>query len=74
VWRIQALHLYVNFVAPYDKGWARLRPGEGLAASQASKAFPPDRPGSAYASFPVTQVPAFQARNPVTGRPVRTPQ
>jgi hypothetical protein len=75
VWRIQALHLYINFVAPYDKGWARLRPGEGLAASEASKAFPPDRPPSAsYAAFPAPQVPPFQAVNPVTHRPVRVPR
>ncbi len=44
VWRIKSLHLYVNFVAPYEKGWARLKPGEGLVQSQASKDFPPDRP------------------------------
>jgi len=72
VWKLKSLHLYVNFVAPYEKGWARLKPGEGLARSEASKAFPPDRPPSvSYASFPDTQVPAFQAPNPVTGKPVK---
>lgn len=72
VWKIGALHLYVNFVAPYGKGWARLRPGEGLVQSEASKAFPPDRPPtSTYRPFPETQVPPFQAANPVTGRPVK---
>jgi hypothetical protein len=71
VWKIKALHLYVNFVAPYEKGWARLKPGEGLVQSAASKAFPPDRgPTATYRPFPETQVPPFQATNPVTGKPV----
>jgi hypothetical protein len=72
VWKIRSLHLYVNFVAPYEKGWARLQPGEGLAQSEASKAFPPDRgPTVTYKPFPDTQVPPFQAPNPVTGKPVK---
>jgi hypothetical protein len=72
VWKIESLHLYVNFVAPYEKGWARLRPGEALVQSETSKAFPPDRPPtSVYRPFPETQVPPFQAANPVTGRPVK---
>ncbi len=72
VWKIRSLHLYVNFVAPYEKGWARLKPGEGLVRSEASKAFPPDRPPTAsYQPFPDTQVPPFQALHPVTGKPVR---
>jgi hypothetical protein len=72
VWKIRTLHLYVNFVAPYEKGWARLKPGEGLVQSAASKAFPPDKPTTvSYKPFPDTQVPPFQASNPVTGKPVR---
>jgi len=72
IWKIKSLHLYVNFVAPYEKGWARLKPGEGLAQSAASKAFPPDRPPTAsYKPFPDTNLPPFQAMNPVTGKPVR---
>jgi hypothetical protein len=69
VWKIKSLHLFVNFVAPYERGWARLRGSEGLVQSQASKAFPPDRgPTASYAPFPAVQVPEFQARHPVTGR------
>jgi hypothetical protein len=69
IWRIKALHLYVNFVAPYEKGWARLKEGEGLARSQASVDFPPDRPPTvSFESFPATFVPPFQAPNPVTSR------
>jgi hypothetical protein len=72
VWKINALHLYVNFMVPYEKGWARLKPGEGLVQSEASKAFPADRkPTTQYKPFPDTQVPPFQARNPVTGKPVK---
>ncbi|HEU4650093.1 MAG TPA: nuclear transport factor 2 family protein [Croceibacterium sp.] len=72
VWKIRSLRLYVNFVAPYERGWARLAPGEGAVQSEASKAFPPDRPpSSSPAPFPEPQVPPFQAPNPVTGRPVR---
>jgi len=71
IWRIKALHLYVNFVAPYEKGWARLKDGEGLARSQASVDFPPDRPPTvSYRSFPNTIVPPFQSPNPVTGKRV----
>ena len=73
VWKIKTLRLYVNFVAPYERGWARLAPGEGVTQSEASKAFPPDRPPSSTpAPFPAVQIPPFQAPNPVTGRPVRT--
>ena len=71
IWRIKSLHLYVNFVAPYEKGWGRLKGDEGLARSQASVNFPPDRPPSVnYKSFPNTFVPPFQAPNPVTGKRV----
>jgi hypothetical protein len=71
IWRIKSLRLYVNFLAPYEEGWARLQPGEGLVQSEASLAYPPDRPpSSAYQPFPEPQVPPFQARHPVTGRPV----
>lgn len=72
IWRIKTLHLYVNFVVPYEKGWARLKPGEGLVRSQASIDFPPDHPPSAtYQPYPAVQVPPFQSPNPVTGKPVR---
>jgi len=72
VWKIKSLHLYVNFLAPYEKGWARLAEGEGLARSKASLDFPPDRgPTVAYKPFPQPQVPPFQAPNPVTGKAVK---
>ena len=75
IWRIKSLHLFIDFVAPYEKGWARLKPGEGLAQSQTSKDFPPDRPSTVtYKSFPDTQIAPFHAPNPVTGKPVETPK
>ncbi len=72
VWKIKSLHLYVNFVAPYADGWARLGEGEGLARSQASIDFPPDMPPSHdLDSFPSVQIPPFAAPHPVTGREVQ---
>jgi len=71
VWKISSLHLYVNFVAPYAEGWARLGEGEGVARSQTSVDFPPDRAPSDYASFPTPNIPTFQAPHPVTGEAVR---
>jgi hypothetical protein len=72
VWKIKSLHLYVNFLVAYEKGWARLKSGEGLVQSAAAKSFPADRgPSVNYLPFPDTQVPAFLAPNPVTGKPVK---
>jgi hypothetical protein len=69
VWKIRSLHLFVNFVAPYEKGWARLKPGEGMVQSTAGKAMPADRPPTAaYAPFPAPQLPPFHGTNPVTGK------
>lgn len=72
VWKLKSLHLYVNFVAPYAQGWARLAEGEGLVRSQASADYPPDRPSTTVpAPFPAVQVPPFSAAHPVTGRAVQ---
>jgi len=72
IWKIRSVHMFVNFVAPFEKGWARLKPGEGVVRSEASKAMAPDRPSTVnYRAFPETQIPPFHAPNPVTGRPVR---
>jgi hypothetical protein len=63
IWRIQSLHLWVNFEVPYERGWARLKPGEGLKRNQASLDFPPDRgPSVTYEPFPAVQVPPFGDR------------
>jgi len=69
VWKISRLHLFINFVAPYDKGWARLKPETGDWRSDVAKAFPPDRPPTIhYSTFPAPQLPPFSYPNPVTGK------
>jgi hypothetical protein len=69
VWKIAKLHLFVTFLAPYDKGWARLTSVEGDWKSDVAKAFPPDRPPTAaYKPFPDTQLAPFHYPNPVTGK------
>lgn len=61
VWRIKALHLWVNFTVPYEKGWARLTEGQGLARSEASRGFAPDAPASVtYAPYPAVRTAPFQ--------------
>ncbi len=75
VWKIRSLHLYVNFVAAYADGWARLGEGEGLVRSQTSLDFPPDSgPSADYQAFPAVNIPPFQAPHPVTGRAVEVGQ
>ena len=69
IWRIQSLHLFVNFVAPYKKGWARLRGDDGLTRSQASRDFPPDASSSLSSKpFPAVQLAPFQQQLASVGR------
>ena len=69
VWKIKALHLYVNFVAPFEGGWTRLKPAPADWRTDTAKAFPPDRPSTvAYRPFPEVQVPPFHYANPATGQ------
>ena len=69
VWKIKALHLYVNFIAPYEGGWARMKPAPADWRTETAKAFPPDRPPTEnYRPFPEPQVAPFHYRNPVSGR------
>jgi hypothetical protein len=71
VWMIKSIHLYTSFVAPYEKGWARLAPVEDWR-SEVAKSFPPDRPASRrYAPFPAAFVAPFHYENP--GRTAETP-
>ncbi len=70
VWKIRSLHLYVNFIAPYQGGWARMKPAPADWRTEVSKQFPPDRPPSeTYRPFPEAQVAPFHYQNPVSGRP-----
>jgi hypothetical protein len=64
VWMIKSIHLYTSFVAPYEKGWARLTPTEDWR-SEVSKSFAPDRPPTRrYAPFPAAFVAPFHYDNP----------
>ncbi len=70
IWKIASLHLFINFVAPYEQGWARLKTADGDQRSDAAKAFPPDRPPTVtYRTFPDPQLVPFSYPNPVTGKP-----
>ncbi len=67
VWMIQSLHLYTHYVAPYETGWARLKP-QADWRSRASKDLPPDRPPTqVYRTFPDAFVPPFHYANPGKG-------
>jgi hypothetical protein len=64
VWLIQSLHLYTNFIAPYESGWARVQPQSDWR-TDVSKLFPPDRPSTQrYRTFPEPFVPPFHYANP----------
>jgi len=65
VWRIKSDHLYLTFLADYEKGWAH----GALLAPGPSKTLPPDRPPSVnYMPFPAFQELPFHYPNPVTGK------
>jgi hypothetical protein len=66
IWKIAARRYYLNFEAPYQGGWASLKPVVGAAQSAVARAFPPDAPAAAaYAPFPAVFVPPYHyANNP----------
>jgi hypothetical protein len=67
VWKIQKLHWYQSFVAPYQGGWAKLKPADP-APSEVAKALKPDRPPTeSYKPWPAPFIPAYHYDNPVTG-------
>jgi hypothetical protein len=69
VWKLKALHLYINFIAPHVGGWPRLQPTAEDWRSDVAKAFPADRPPTErYRPFPDANLAPFHYRNPVTGR------
>jgi hypothetical protein len=71
VWKIASLRYFPNFVAPYEGGWASLKPVEGDWRSPELVDFPPDRPPTAdYKPFPDTFIPPFHYPHPVTGKAV----
>ncbi len=55
VWKIQRLHLYLRFFAPYEGGWTHT--SAALNARYGKSTAKPDRPpGSQYETWPVRQV------------------
>jgi sugar lactone lactonase YvrE len=67
VWKIQKIHFYPNFLAPYQGGWAALKPVDADWRSSVAKAFPADRPPTLrYRPYPEFFVPPFHYRTPVT--------
>jgi SnoaL-like domain len=68
VWMIKSIHLYTTFVAPYEKGWARVASSTDWR-TELARAFPPDRPPSRrYATFPEPFVAPFHYENPSRAR------
>lgn len=71
VWKIASVRLYMNFIAPYEGGWATLKPVDGDWRSPALADFPPDRPPTdSYRPYPDVHVPPFHFTHPVTGKAV----
>ncbi len=67
VWKIQKLHYYPNFVAPYKGGWVTLKPVSGDWKSDTAKSFPADRPPTVtYEPYPNVYTPPFHYKDPVT--------
>jgi hypothetical protein len=60
VWKIAARRYYLNFEAPYQGGWAALKPVTDGWRSAVAKEFPPDAPVAApYQLFPSVFVPPY---------------
>jgi len=69
VWKIRKLHWYVGFVAPYEGGWAKVKPLDAFVGGVV-KDFPPDKPPTVdYKPYPAAFVPPYHYENPVTGPP-----
>ncbi len=60
VWKISARRYYQNFEAPYQGGWASLKPVSGNWQSSVAKEFPPDAPSAqVYPPFPAVFIPPY---------------
>jgi hypothetical protein len=67
VWKISKLHWYVSFVAPYEGGWAKVKPVDAFVG-EVAKAMKPDQPPSVdYKPYPAAFVPPYHYENPVSG-------
>jgi hypothetical protein len=69
VWKIRKLHWYVSFLAPYEGGWAKVKPLDAFVGGVV-KDFPPDKPPTVdYKPYPAAFVPPYHYENPVAGEP-----
>ncbi len=60
VWMICARRYYLNFEAPYQGGWAALKPVTGDWRSPVAREFPPDEPAPfQYQPFPAVFIPPY---------------
>jgi hypothetical protein len=68
VWKIQKLHWYANFIAPYEGGWRNVDK-RAIEEYAMGRGVTPDRPPSvSYEPYPGVFVPPFHYPNPVTGQ------
>jgi hypothetical protein len=68
VWKIQKLHWYTTFIAPYKGGWLEVDP-KLVDEYAMGRGVEPDRPPSEqYEPYPGVYVPPFHYNNPVSGR------
>ena len=66
-WKLKKLHWYISFLAPYEGGWAKMKPVERVVGDIV-KDFPPDQPPTnVYKPYPAPYVPPYHYENPVTG-------
>ncbi|MBF8268535.1 MAG: hypothetical protein HW386_244 [Gammaproteobacteria bacterium] len=69
VWKINKLHWYATFIAPYEGGWLKVSE-DAVRDYSVGKGVMPDRPTSDdYPSYPAASIPPFHFANPVTGDP-----
>src|SRR5919197_418531 len=74
VWMIKSLHLYVTFIVPYEKGWARATSTQTDNRSRVARELPPDRPSSAPDKrFPESRIVPFHYSNPAKAAPAKQP-
>jgi hypothetical protein len=78
VWKISSRAYYLNFEAPYQGGWAVLKPGAGSSQSAVAKEFPPDAPpAQGYQAFPAVFVAPYHfaggTPSAIQGKPPVTP-
>lgn len=68
VWKIKKLHLYVNFIAPYEGGWKNATT-EWVDKYSKGDGSEPDQPTTdGYKPFPAVYTAPFHYPNPVTSK------